>query len=112
MFEALLHKLLSRGHTHCLYSSFFVKMGFLEVVIPPDFVPEETSGDTMVPEGGTARVSCRARGVPVPRVTWKREDGQEIVVRDHTGSKNKGKKYLNTRHTHRTSVSRVSSGMR
>lgn len=67
-------------------------MGFLEVVIPPDFVPEETSGDTMVPEGGTARVSCRARGVPVPRVTWKREDGQEIVVRDHTGSKNKGKK--------------------
>ncbi|KOB74922.1 Lachesin, partial [Operophtera brumata] len=45
-----------------------------------DFIPEETSGDTMVPEGGTARVSCRARGVPPPRVMWKREDGQEIVL--------------------------------
>lgn len=66
-------------------------MGYLEVVIPPDFIPEETSGDTMVPEGGTARVSCKARGIPPPRVMWKREDGQEIVVRDNTGAKNKGK---------------------
>lgn len=65
-------------------------MGFLEVVIPPDFIPEETSGDTMVPEGGTARVSCKARGIPPPRVMWKREDGQEIVVRDQNGSKTKG----------------------
>lgn len=66
-------------------------MGYLDVVIPPDFIPEETSGDTMVPEGGTARVSCRARGVPPPRVMWKREDGQDIVVRDHTGAKSKGR---------------------
>ncbi|KAM3967431.1 lachesin [Aphomia sociella] len=65
------------------------QMGSLDVVIPPDFIPEETSGDTMVPEGGTARVACRARGVPPPRVMWKREDGQEIVVRDHTGAKSK-----------------------
>lgn len=65
-------------------------MGHLEVVIPPDFIPEETSGDTMVPEGGTARVSCKARGVPPPRVMWKREDGQDIVVRDHAGIKSKG----------------------
>ncbi|CAH2238972.1 jg19296 [Pararge aegeria aegeria] len=66
-----------------------LQMGYLEVVIPPDFIPEETSGDTMVPEGGTARVSCRARGIPPPRVMWKREDGQEIVVRDGTGAKSK-----------------------
>ena len=66
-------------------------MGFLDVVIPPDFVPEETSGDTMVPEGGTARVSCKARGVPPPRVMWKREDGMEIVLRDQTGAKSKGR---------------------
>lgn len=67
-----------------------LQMGFLDVVIPPDFIPEETSGDTMVPEGGTARVSCRARGVPPPRVMWKREDGQDIVIRDQTGAKIKG----------------------
>ncbi|XP_041975562.1 lachesin-like [Aricia agestis] len=65
------------------------QMGNLEVVIPPDFVPEETSGDTMVPEGGTARVSCKARGIPPPRVMWKREDGQDIVVRDNMGTKTK-----------------------
>ncbi|KAI5640492.1 immunoglobulin i-set domain-containing protein [Phthorimaea operculella] len=80
-----------RGQYMCQINTDPMKsqMGFLEVVIPPDFIPEETSGDTMVPEGGTARVSCKARGVPPPRVMWKREDGQEIVVRDHTGAKTK-----------------------
>lgn len=65
-------------------------MGFLDVVIPPDFVADETSGDVMVPEGGTARVSCRAHGQPPPRVMWRREDGSDIVVRDSNGAKNKG----------------------
>ncbi|XP_053616824.1 lachesin-like [Plodia interpunctella] len=80
-----------RGQYMCQINTDPMKsqMGYLDVVIPPDFIPEETSGDTMVPEGGTARVSCRARGVPSPRVMWKREDGQEIVVRDNTGAKSK-----------------------
>ncbi|XP_034244896.1 lachesin [Thrips palmi] len=61
---------------------------FLEVVIPPDIVYEETSGDTMTPEGGNLKLRCRARGYPPPRIVWKREDGGEIVVRnDSTGSK-------------------------
>ncbi|XP_035451602.1 lachesin isoform X1 [Spodoptera frugiperda] len=80
-----------RGQYMCQINTDPMKsqMGFLDVVIPPDFIPEETSGDTMVPEGGTARVSCKARGVPPPRVMWKREDGMEIVVRDQTGAKSK-----------------------
>ncbi|GBP86398.1 Lachesin [Eumeta japonica] len=80
-----------RGQYMCQINTDPMKsqMGFLEVVIPPDFIPEETSGDTMVPEGGTARVSCRALGTPPPRVMWKREDGQDIVVRDATGAKTK-----------------------
>lgn len=65
-------------------------MGYLDVVVPPDFIAEETSGDVMVPEGGTVRLSCRARGIPKPRVTWRREDGSAIVLRDPNGSKNKG----------------------
>lgn len=61
---------------------------FLEVVIPPDIVYEETSGDTMTPEGGNLKLRCKARGYPPPRIVWKREDGAEIVVRnDTTGSK-------------------------
>ncbi|XP_045528481.1 lachesin-like [Pieris brassicae] len=78
-----------RGQYMCQINTDPMKsqMGYLDVVIPPDFIPEETSGDTMVPEGGIARVSCRARGIPPPRVMWKREDGQDIVVRDSTGAK-------------------------
>ncbi|XP_026313975.1 lachesin-like, partial [Hyposmocoma kahamanoa] len=64
-------------------------MGFLEVVIPPDFIPEETSGDVMIPEGGTARVSCKAKGMPKPRIMWRREDGGDIILRNAHGDKNK-----------------------
>lgn len=45
----------------------------------------------MVPEGGTARVSCRARGMPEPRVMWRREDGADIVLRESNGIKTKGR---------------------
>ncbi|XP_047025839.1 lachesin-like isoform X2 [Helicoverpa zea] len=80
-----------RGQYMCQINTDPMKsqMGYLEVVIPPDFIPEETSGDIMVPEGGTARVSCRARGMPEPRVLWRREDGADIVIRDPNGTKTK-----------------------
>lgn len=56
-------------------------MAYLEVVIPPDIIYEETSGDMMVPEGGSAKLVCKARGFPKPKVVWRREDGGDIVVR-------------------------------
>ncbi|KAK2587204.1 hypothetical protein KPH14_002947 [Odynerus spinipes] len=55
---------------------------FLEVVIPPDIISEETSNDLMVPEGGSAKLVCKARGYPQPEILWKREDGLEIISRD------------------------------
>ncbi|XP_031843286.1 lachesin [Nomia melanderi] len=55
---------------------------FLEVVIPPDIISEETSNDLMVPEGAAAKLVCKARGYPKPEITWKREDGAEIISRD------------------------------
>ncbi|KAG6461292.1 lachesin [Manduca sexta] len=80
-----------RGQYMCQINTDPMKsqMGYLEVVVPPDFVSEETSGDMMVPEGGTAKVSCRAKGVPEPRVMWRREDGADIVLRDANGVKTK-----------------------
>ncbi|KDR20347.1 Lachesin [Zootermopsis nevadensis] len=60
---------------------------FLEVVIPPDIIYEETSGDLMVPEGGSAKLVCKARGFPKPRVIWRREDGGEIILRGGPSTK-------------------------
>lgn len=51
------------------------------MVIPPDIISEETTNDLMVPEGGAAKLVCKARGYPKPEITWKREDGTEIISR-------------------------------
>ncbi|KAG5683421.1 hypothetical protein PVAND_012704 [Polypedilum vanderplanki] len=63
------------------------QIGYLDVVIPPDFVQEETSSDIIVPEGGSVRLVCRARGYPTPTVNWRREDGNEIILKDPSGAK-------------------------
>ncbi|XP_050540543.1 lachesin isoform X2 [Daktulosphaira vitifoliae] len=62
---------------------------FLEVVIPPDIVYEETSGDMMIPEGGSAKLVCKARGYPEPKILWRREDGGDIIARTGTTTKTK-----------------------
>ncbi|XP_020281032.1 lachesin-like [Pseudomyrmex gracilis] len=56
--------------------------GMLSIVEPPDFDPEATSGDVMVGEGSQVKLTCRARGVPPPRVSWRREDGKNIIIRE------------------------------
>ncbi|KAF7992171.1 hypothetical protein HCN44_001496 [Aphidius gifuensis] len=58
---------------------------FLEVVIPPDIISEETSGDLMVPEGSSAKLTCKARGHPKPEIVWRREDRGGIITRDANG---------------------------
>ncbi|CAG9581300.1 unnamed protein product [Danaus chrysippus] len=80
-----------RGHYMCQINTdpMQSQMGYLEVVIPPDFVAEETSSETVVAEGGTARIVCRARGQPTPRIIWRREDGLDIVIRSANGAKKK-----------------------
>lgn len=60
------------------------------MVIPPDIVYEETSGDMMVPEGSSAKLICKARGYPKPKITWRREDGREIISRNGSHQKSKG----------------------
>lgn len=45
----------------------------------------------MVPEGGSAKLVCKARGHPKPKVVWRREDGGDIIVRGGTAAKNRSK---------------------
>ncbi|XP_066950543.1 lachesin-like isoform X2 [Macrobrachium rosenbergii] len=54
--------------------------GYLTVVVPPDIVDQESSGDVIAQEGNDVKLRCRARGSPKPTVTWKREDGRNITV--------------------------------
>lgn len=57
------------------------------MLLPPDYLPEETSGDTTVSEGGNVKLTCKAIGRPQPNVTWKREDGGDIIMKESSGHK-------------------------
>ncbi|XP_075215406.1 lachesin-like [Lycorma delicatula] len=80
-----------RGQYMCQINTDPMKsqMGHLEVVVPPDFIAEETSGDVMVPEGGTVKLTCRARGYPQPSVVWRREDNVAIILKESNGVKSR-----------------------
>lgn len=44
----------------------------------------------MVPEGGSAKLVCKARGFPKPKITWRREDGTDVIVRGGPSAKSRG----------------------
>lgn len=54
---------------------------FFFVPVPPDIIDEETSSDVTVREGENATLVCRAKGHPVPRIVWRREDGESLEIR-------------------------------
>ncbi|XP_073947361.1 protein CEPU-1-like [Choristoneura fumiferana] len=80
-----------RGQYMCQVNTDPMKMqtAWLEVVIPPDINYEETSGDMMVPEGGSAKLVCKARGFPPPKILWRREDGGDLISRGGPQGKTK-----------------------
>lgn len=59
-------------------------------MIPPDIINEDTSSDMMVPEGESVRLSCKAKGYPQPHITWRREDNEDIILKDPSGAKERG----------------------
>lgn len=48
----------------------------------------------MVPEGGGAKLVCKARGFPPPKIVWRREDGGDIISRGGPQGKTKGIKMM------------------
>ncbi|XP_014486075.1 PREDICTED: lachesin-like [Dinoponera quadriceps] len=69
------------------------QMGYMEVVIPPDIMDDESSDGMVTHEGGNIRLRCVATGSPKPTVTWKREDGRNIILRED-GQKQSMKNFL------------------
>lgn len=51
---------------------------------------EGTSGDLIAREGQDANLSCKAKGRPLPRILWRREDGSNIQLRNEAGELRKG----------------------
>ena len=68
------------------YRDTIVKLGEVNsccyvVTVPPDIVDEGTSSDITVQEGDNATLVCKAKGHPMPRIVWRREDGESIVIK-------------------------------
>ncbi|ALC45533.1 CG14521, partial [Drosophila busckii] len=63
--------------------AFLSKLYFsiYELAVPPDIINEESSADLAVQEGEDATLTCKATGNPAPRVIWRREDGEMILIR-------------------------------
>lgn len=59
----------------------YKSLDFILFLVPPDIINEDSSVDMAVQEGEDAALTCRATGNPVPRVTWKKEDGDFILIR-------------------------------
>ncbi|XP_069960623.1 neurotrimin-like [Cherax quadricarinatus] len=55
------------------------RQGYVDVVVPPDIIDRESSGDLTVREGQDVTLTCRAKGHPQPIIVWRREDNQDIL---------------------------------
>lgn len=47
---------------------------------PPDILNHPTSSDMVVREGSNVTLQCAVTGSPIPSITWKKEDGSEIIL--------------------------------
>jgi len=55
----------------------------MSVMVPPDIDMTRTSGDITAREhSDTAQLECAAKGVPQPKIAWKREGGLKIRTKN------------------------------
>ncbi|KAG8303560.1 hypothetical protein J6590_007228 [Homalodisca vitripennis] len=57
------------------------QVGFLQVVVPPNIMDEHsTASSVAVRENQNISLTCRAKGFPAPKIMWRREDGQSMII--------------------------------
>ncbi|KAK7575631.1 hypothetical protein V9T40_011917 [Parthenolecanium corni] len=99
-----------RGYYMCQVNTnpMISQVGYLQVVVPPNIIDEEsTLSSVAVRENLNLTLTCKAKGFPEPKITWKREDGNDIVL-------DRKKKVTVSMHTGRnltiTKISRTDMG--
>ncbi|XP_065222027.1 lachesin-like [Planococcus citri] len=72
-----------KGCYMCQINTSIMKkqLGCIDVHVPPDISDEKTVSDVTVREGENATLRCKAMGHPIPRIIWKREDGENIILK-------------------------------
>ncbi|XP_074034834.1 lachesin [Leptinotarsa decemlineata] len=58
------------------------QFGCIDVHVPPDIDDSGTSGDITIREGENVTLTCSATGHPQPRILWRREDGERLIIQD------------------------------
>ena len=58
---------------------------FIFFLVPPVILGNGDSGDIVAREGENHTLRCEARGHPKPLIVWRREDGEDIMVRGRKG---------------------------
>lgn len=62
----------------CMY--LFISIFFISLVPPNILDTESTQSTIAIRENQNISLTCKANGFPTPKIMWRREDGQPILV--------------------------------
>ncbi|XP_053611773.1 limbic system-associated membrane protein-like [Plodia interpunctella] len=57
------------------------QIGCIDVYVPPDIINDDTSADVSAQELDNITLVCKASGHPPPKITWRREDHEQMLLK-------------------------------